>query len=172
MSDFWIVLAALVVGVVLGAVVRVRRAAWAPASRQTPDVQQRNRLRELLNAADDLEYGLNAVLNFGPLSATELISVDLPAKLERVARTGAVDRDTLRDLRGHAERIALHPYPEPGELLTAVREDDASAWLVIREAVGSGAAQHLAAGKARECLDVIRDGLRRDLDVRQELVTA
>ncbi len=171
MSEIWIVLSALAVGVVLGAVVRVPGLRQLNrTSRKPAPAADRNRLRELLNAADDLEYGLNTVLNFGPLSISELTSVDLPAKLDRVARTGAVDRDTLRDLRTHTERIALHPYPEKRDLLTAVREDDASVWLVLREAVGSGAAQHQAAVRARECLDVIRQGLRRDLDVQQELV--
>ncbi|MBB5954805.1 hypothetical protein FHS29_001375 [Saccharothrix tamanrassetensis] len=169
MNEIWIVLAALAVGVVLGAFVPVP--GLVRTSRKPEAAHDRNRLRELLNAADDLEYGLNTVLNFGPLSASELTSVDLPAKFERVVRTGLVDRDTLHGLRTHTERIALHPYPEPRELLSAVREDDASVWLVLREAVGSGAAQHLAAAKARECLDVIRDGLRRDLDVQKELVS-
>ncbi|MFI9813225.1 hypothetical protein [Saccharothrix variisporea] len=156
MSEIWIALAALALGVVLGLVIRHKPARRRPR----PDPAARNHVREVLNAADDLEYGLNTVLNFGPLSASELISVDLPAKLERLAGTGGVDRATLHDLRTHTQRIALHPYPEPRDLLTAVREDDASVWLVLREAVGSGAAQHQAAAKARECLDVIRNGLR------------
>ncbi|XVV03349.1 hypothetical protein ACQPW3_39480 [Actinosynnema sp. CA-248983] len=153
MSEIWVALAALAVGVALGLVLRRN-----PVRRRTRPAA-RDHVREVLNAADDLEYGLHTVLNFGPLSTSELLSVDLPAKLERLIRTG-VDRDTLHDLRAHTERIALHPYPEPRELLTAVREDDASVWLVLREAVGSGAAQQQAAAKARECLDVIRAGLR------------
>ncbi|RKT57816.1 hypothetical protein [Saccharothrix australiensis] len=174
MSETWFVLAvgaALLVGVVLGAV--TRRSGWLRrTTRRAGDAAERGRLRDLLHATDDLEYGLNTVLDFGPLSSTELVSVDLPAKLDRIVRTGLVDRDTARDLRAHTERIAQHPYPEPRELLTAVREDDASAWLVLREAVGSGAAQHQAAARARACLDVIRDGLRRDLDVGRDLVIA
>ncbi|MBW4715921.1 hypothetical protein [Saccharothrix obliqua] len=169
MSELWIVLPALAAGVVLGAVVpRTGLVRWT--SRKPTTDQDRS--WELLRAADDLEYGLNTVLNFGPLSLSELASVDLAAKLERIVRTNAVDRDTMHDLRTHTERIAMHPYPEPRELLSAVRDDDASVWLVLREAVGSGAAQHQAAAKARECLDVIRAGLRRDLAARLELVPA
>lgn len=155
MSEIWIAPAALALGVVLGLVIRHK-----PTRKPRPDRAARDRVREVLNAADDLEYALNTVLDFGPLSASELLSVDLPAKLERLAATGGVDRTTLHDLRTHTQRIALHPYPEPRDLLTAIREDDASVWLVLREAVGSGAAQHQTAAKARECLDVIRDGLR------------
>lgn len=153
MSEIWIALAALAVGVLLGLVIRRNpvRGRAQPATR--------DHVREVLNAADDLEYALTTVLNFGPLSTSELVSVDLPAKLDRLAATG-LDRATLRDLRTHTERIALHPYPEPRDLLSAVREDDASVWLVLREAVGSGAAQHQAAANARECLAVIRAGLR------------
>ncbi|MEU4802193.1 hypothetical protein [Actinosynnema sp. NPDC023587] len=182
MSELWTVLpvlAAGVVGVVLGALLRgaVGRGAGGRrvggrrprADRTAAEVADRDRLRELRHAADDLEYGLNTVLDFGPLAASELGSVDLPAKLDRIARTNAVDHDTLRDLRAHTERIALHPYPERRDLLTAVREDDASVWLVLREAVGSGAAQHQAATQAREVLDVIRAGLRES-DAREELV--
>jgi hypothetical protein len=35
-------------------------------------------------------------------------------------------------------------------------------WLLIREASGSGAAQHLAAGEAKNCLDELRRQLGRN----------
>ncbi|MFI9007167.1 hypothetical protein ACIGNX_08060 [Actinosynnema sp. NPDC053489] len=152
MSEILIALAALAAGVGLGLAVRSpgRRTAPPPAADA----------RELLHAADDLEYGLNTVLDFGPLSLSEPASVDLPAKLDRVASTGGVPRATLATLRAHTERIALHPYPEQRDLLTAVREDEAAVWLALRDAVGSGAAQHVAATRARALLDEIRAGLR------------
>ncbi|MEU5694241.1 hypothetical protein [Actinosynnema sp. NPDC020468] len=160
MSEFVIALVGLVVGVLLGGWARGRR-------RSTPDPAppspERRRLRELLTAADDLEYGLNTVLNFGPLSTTELNSVDLSAKLDRIVRTGTLDDDTLDALRTHTEKIGLHPFPERRELFTAVQEDEAAVWLVLREAVGSGAAQHTAAANARRCLEHIRAELKEEL---------
>ncbi|KOX33780.1 hypothetical protein ADK67_05435 [Saccharothrix sp. NRRL B-16348] len=153
MSEILIALAALATGVALGLVVR------SAGRRRTPRVAD---ARELLHAADDLEYGLNTVLDFGPLSLSELASVDLPAKLDRVASTGEVPRATLATLKAHTEKIALHPYPEQRDLLTAVREDEAAVWLALRDAIGSGAAQHVAATQARLVLDEIRDGLRHE----------
>jgi hypothetical protein len=153
MSEILIALAALAAGVVLGLVVRssARRPAPPPSD-----------ARELLHAADDLEYGLNTVLDFGPLSLSELAAVDLPAKLDRVALTGEVSRARLATLKAHTDKIALHPYPEQRDLLTAVREDEAAVWLALRDAIGSGAAQHVAATQARLVLDEIRAGLRHE----------
>ncbi|MFD0199237.1 MULTISPECIES: hypothetical protein [Saccharothrix] len=158
MSEILIALAALATGVALGLVVRysVRR----------DDAPPLDDARELLHAADDLEYGLNTVLDFGPLSLSELASVDLPAKLDRVASTGELSRSTLAALRAYTDKIALHPYPEQRDLLTAVREDEAAVWLALRDAIGSGAAQHVAATQARLVLDEIRAGLRHE---RKEL---
>lgn len=153
MSELLIALAALATGVALGLAVRSsgRRSLPAPAGR-----------RELLHAADDLEYGLNTVLDFGPLSLSELAAVDLPAKLDRVALTGEVSRARLATLKAHTDKIALHPYPEQSDLLTAVREDEAAVWLALRDAIGSGAAQHVAATQARLLLDEIRAGQRSE----------
>ncbi|WP_367134761.1 hypothetical protein [Saccharothrix sp. HUAS TT1] len=153
MSEILIALAALATGVALGLVVR------SSGRRRSPDRARPADARELRLAADDLEYGLNTVLNFGPLSLSELAAVDLPAKLDRVAATGGVPRATLAALKAHTEKIALHPYPEQRDLLTAVGEDEAAVWLALRDAVGSGAAQHVAATHARRVLDGIRDGL-------------
>lgn len=146
MSEILIALTALATGVVLGLVVRFRG-----RRRSSGEVAW-----ELLRAADDLEYGLKTVLSFGPLSLSELAAVDLPAKLERVASTGEVPGSTLATLKAHTEKIALHPYPERRDLLTAVREDEAAVWLAMRDAIGSGAAQHVAATEARRVLDEIR----------------
>ncbi|MCE7000135.1 hypothetical protein LZG04_35770 [Saccharothrix sp. S26] len=153
MSEILIGLAALAAGVVLGLVVR------SSGRRRPPVLADR---RELLHAADDLEYGLNTVLDFGPLSLSELAAVDLPAKLDRVALTGEVSRANLATLKAHTDKIALHPYPEQRDLLTAVREDEAAVWLALRDAIGSGAAQHVAATQARQVLDEIRAGLRHE----------
>ncbi|QFZ23519.1 hypothetical protein [Saccharothrix syringae] len=150
MSELLIGLAALGLGVVVGLV--VRHTGRAPAR---PDDA-----RELLNAADDLEYGLNAVLNFGPLSSTELTSVDLVAKYDRLVAVGGVDQAVLGALRDRLDQIALHPYPEQHQLFAAVREDEAAVWLALRDAVGSGAAQHAAASEARRLLDDVRRGRR------------
>ena len=159
MSEILIALAALATGVALGLVVR------SSGRRRPPVLPAR---RELLHAADDLEYGLNTVLDFGPLSLSELATVDLPAKLDRVAETGEVPRAILATLKRHTDKIALHPYPEQRDLLTAVREDEAAVWLALRDAIGSGAAQHVAALEACRLLDEIRDGLRHE---HQELMT-
>ncbi|MFJ6670998.1 hypothetical protein ACIQMJ_07800 [Actinosynnema sp. NPDC091369] len=153
MSEILIALAALATGVALGLVVR------SSGRRAEPP---RADSRELLHAADDLEYGLNTVLDFGPLSLSELAAVDLPAKLDRVALTGEVPGATLATLKSCTDRIALHPYPEQRDLLTAVREDEAAVWLALRDAIGSGAAQHVAATQARQVLDEIRGGLRQE----------
>ncbi|QQQ76005.1 hypothetical protein IOD16_33955 [Saccharothrix sp. 6-C] len=153
MSEILVALAALTTGVALGLVVR------SAGRRRAPLVAD---ARELLHAADDLEYGLNTVLEFGPLSLSELASVDLPAKLDRVASTGEVPRAALATLKAHTDKIALHPYPEQRDLLTAVREDEAAVWLALRDAIGSGAAQHVAATQARLVLDEIRGGLRSE----------
>ncbi|ONI82526.1 hypothetical protein ALI22I_41490 [Saccharothrix sp. ALI-22-I] len=152
MSEILIAVTALATGIVLGLVVRFS------GRRRSPDHARRTDARELLRAADDLEYGLNTVLNFGPLSLSELVSVDLPAKLDRVTATGEVPKATLATLKAHTEKIALHPYPERHDLLTAVREDEAAVWLALRDAIGSGAAQHVAATEARRVLDEIRAG--------------
>lgn len=168
MSEIWVPLAALAIGVVLGLVVRFTGIRRSPEPSPSPP---RDRLRDLLHAADDLEYGLNTVLNFGPLSTSELASVDLPAKLERVFAVGLLAPELVAELRSHTEKIALHPFPEQRELLSAVRADERPAplsavWLVIREAVGSGAAQHHAAAEARRCLDAVRSQLRDELAAR------
>ncbi|TQM82451.1 hypothetical protein FHX81_4856 [Saccharothrix saharensis] len=152
MSEILIALAALATGVALGLVARSSR-------RHVP---VRADERELLHAADDLEYGLNTVLDFGPLSLSELAAVDLPAKLDRVALTGEVSGAALATLKSCTDRIALHPYPEQRDLLGAVREDEAAVWLALRDAIGSGAAQHVAATRARQVLDEIRGGLRHE----------
>ncbi|WP_033436676.1 hypothetical protein [Saccharothrix sp. NRRL B-16314] len=166
MSEILIAVTALATGVALGLVVRFT------GRRRSSGQARRTNARELLYAADDLEYGLNTVLNFGPLSLSELTAVDLPAKLDRVAATGGVAAAVLATLKTHTEKIALHPYPEQRDLLTAVREDEAAVWLALRDAVGSGAAQRLAATEARRVLDGIRDGLRRETKVEKELVRA
>ncbi|MGM1059138.1 hypothetical protein [Saccharothrix sp. Mg75] len=165
MSETLIALAALATGVALGLVVRFpgrrrspRRTTAAPAD-----------VGALLNAVDDLEYGLAAVLNFGPLSSSELAGVDLTAKLERLA--GDLPKDVFAALRGLVGKIALHPYPERHDLLGAVRDDEAAVWLALRDAIGSGAAQHAAAAEACRVLEGVRDALRRDPGVaRRELV--
>jgi hypothetical protein len=51
--------------------------------------------------------------------------------------------------------------------VSAVRSDEqpsplSAVWLLIREASGSGAAQHLAAGRAKSCLDELRLELARN----------
>ncbi|GAB2995333.1 hypothetical protein [Saccharothrix stipae] len=161
MSELLIAVTALATGVALGLVVR------SSARRRSPGRARLADARELRHAADDLEYGLNTVLDFGPLSLSELASVDLPAKLDRVASTGEVPRATLATLRAHTERIALHPYPAQSDLLTAVREDEAAVWLALRDAIGSGAAQQLAATQARRVLDEIRAGLPHEDGARQ-----
>jgi len=174
MSDIWIALAALAIGVLLGLFARRSGARSAAPARSTPPPPtraERTQLRELLNATDDLEYALDTVRNFGPLSASELSTVDLPAKLDRISHTGLLSGDVLAGLRKRTEQIALHPFPEQRELLGAVRADEQPAplsavWLLIREAVGSGAAQHLAAGEAKRCLDEIRTELRYELELR------
>lgn len=178
MSDIWIALAALAIGVLLGLFARRSGVRSASATRSTPDPipqpptkAERTRLRELLNATDDLEYALDTVRNFGPLSASELSTVDLPAKLDRISHAGLLSGDVLAGLRKRTEQIALHPFPEQRELLGAVRADEEPAplsavWLLIREAVGSGAAQHLAAGDAKRCLEEIRTELRYELELR------
>ena len=165
MSEIWIALAALAIGVVLGLFAR-RPRSHSNAKTGTPSTT-RTQLRELLNAADDLEYALNTVRNFGPLAASEFANVDLSAKLDRLTRIG-VPIDVLTRLRQLVERVGLHPFPEQRELVSAVRADEQPAplsavWLLIRDAVGSGAAQHLAAGEARDCLDELRAELRREL---------
>jgi hypothetical protein len=166
MSEILIALAALAIGVLLGLFLRRPRARpTLPAPRSATPLERSNH-RELLNAADDLEYALNTVRNFGPLSASELVNVDLPAKLERLLLAGA-SSDVFARLRGRTEQIALHPFPEQRELVSAVRSDEqpsplSAVWLLIREASGSGAAQHLAAGEAKNCLEE----LRRDLAVQ------
>ncbi|MBB5806258.1 hypothetical protein F4560_006026 [Saccharothrix ecbatanensis] len=163
MSEILIAVTALATGVALGLVVRFtgRRRSSDHTRRTTPNA------RELLRATDDLEYGLNTVLNFGPLSLSELATVDLPAKLDRVAATGEVAKAVLTTLKTHTEKIALHPYPEQRDLLTAVREDEAAVWLALRDAIGSGAAQRLAATEARRVLDEIR--LRHEDKAEKEL---
>lgn len=153
MTELLIGLAALALGVAVGLVVR-RTRTGRPADRPKD-------ARELLNAADDLEYGLNAVLNFGPLSSSELSSVDLVVKYERLVATGEVDKAVLSALRAQLDKISLHPYPERHQLFAAVREDEAAVWLALRDAVGSGAAQHAAATEARRLLDGLRHGPRR-----------
>ncbi|MFT7836370.1 hypothetical protein Q5530_09485 [Saccharothrix sp. BKS2] len=153
MSEILIALAALALGVVVGLLLRRagRGRPCGPAD-----------ARELLDAADDLEYGLNAVLNFGPLSSSELVSVGLGTKYDRLVATGQVGGAVLGVLRDHLDKIALHPYPERHHLFAAVREDEAAVWLALRDAVGSGAAQHSAAAEARRLLDGVRHGLRRE----------
>ncbi|MFD1148112.1 hypothetical protein [Saccharothrix hoggarensis] len=181
MSELLIALTALATGVALGLVVRFpgrrRSSAQARRAATTTDTATAtgtaSATRELLHAADDLEYGLNAVLNFGPLSLSELASVDLAAKLDRVASTGEVPKAVLAALRAHTEKIALHPYPEQRDLLTAVGEDEAAVWLALRDAIGSGAAQHVAATEARRVLEEIRTGPRPDArPVEKQLVDA
>ncbi|MFD9736095.1 hypothetical protein [Umezawaea sp. NPDC059074] len=127
---------------------------------------ERTAHRELLHAVDDLEYALNTIRNFGPLSASELLNVDLSAKLDRLVVAGAPSA-LFAKLRGRTEQIALHPFPEQRELVSAVRADEqpsplSAVWLLIREASGSGAAQHLAAGEAKNCLDELRLELARN----------
>lgn len=151
MTEILIGLAALVVGVAVGLVTRRARRPGEPAD-----------ARDLLDAADDLEYGLNAVLNFGPLSSSELASVDLAAKYDRLVAAGGAGKAALGALRDQLDKIALHPYPEQHHLFAAVREDEAAVWLALRDAVGSGAAQHSAAAEARRLLDGVRHGLRRE----------
>jgi hypothetical protein len=164
MSEMLIALAALAVGVLFGLFLR------RPRSRSTAQAPRpplpRSTHRELLNAADDLEYALNTVRNFGPLCASELLNVDLPAKLDRLVGAGAPS-DLFDELRRRTEQIALHPFPEQRELVSAVRSDErpsplSAVWLLIREASGSGAAQHLAAGRAKDCLDELRRELARN----------
>jgi hypothetical protein len=167
MSEIWIALAALAIGVVLGLFARRPRSRSQVTTGTPRTTTPRAQLRELLNAADDLEYALNTVRNFGPLAASELANVDLHAKLDRLTRTG-VPIDVLLKLRQRIERVGLHPFPEQRELVSAVRADEQPAplsavWLLIRDAVGSGAAQHLAAGEAKDCLDELRAELRREL---------
>ncbi|WP_447004550.1 hypothetical protein ACRAKI_33965 [Saccharothrix isguenensis] len=164
MSEILIAVTALAAGVALGLVVRFT------GRRRSSTRTRRTTARELLHAADDLEYGLNTVLDFGPLSQSELASVDLPAKLDRVASTGEVAKSVLATLKTHTEKIALHPYPEQSDLLAAVREDEAAVWLALRDAIGSGAAQRLAATEARRLLDEIRAGLRHEAKAAGELV--
>jgi hypothetical protein len=160
MSEILIGTAALAIGVLLGLFLRRPRARSAPPAPRSVNSLERTAHRELLNAADDLEYALNTVRNFGPLSASELRNVDLPAKLDRLVLAGA-SSEVFARLRGRTEQIALHPFPEQRELVSAVRSDEqpsplSAVWLLIREASGSGAAQHLAAGEAKECLDELR----------------
>ncbi|MCS7482396.1 hypothetical protein ACFFQW_20020 [Umezawaea endophytica] len=163
MSEMLIALAALAAGVLLGLFLR------RPRPRSTPlpgPPRPRSAHRELLNAADDLGYALDTIRNFGPLCASELRNVDLPAKLDRLAAAGAPP-DVFAELRGRTEQIALHPFPEQRELVSAVRSDEqpsplSAVWLLIREASGSGAAQHLAAGQAKTCLDALRLELARN----------
>lgn len=179
MSEIWIALAALAIGILVGLFTRWSMPRSSNPSAQPPISEPSNRvertqLRELLNAADDLEYALNTILNFGPLSASELATVDLPAKLERLTRVGVplvLVGDVLIRLRRRTEQIPLYPFPEQRELIGAVREDEQSGplsavWLLIRETVGSGAAQHLAAGEAKVCLEEVRAELRHELELR------
>lgn len=176
MSDIWIALAALAIGVLLGVFVRRTGVRSAATTRPVPVPQlptraERTQLRELLNATDDLEYALDTVRNFGPLSASELSTVDLATKIERISLVGMLSGDVLAGLRKRTDQIGLHPFPEQRELLGAVRADEQPAplsavWLLIREVVGSGAAQHLAAGEAKRCLDEIRAELRHELELR------
>jgi hypothetical protein len=166
MSEILIALAALAIGVLIGLFSRRPRARPAPPAPSSATSLERSNHRELLNAADDLEYALNTVRNFGPLSASELVNVDLSAKLDRLLLAGA-SSDVFARLRGRTEQIALHPFPEQRELVSAIRSDEqpsplSAVWLLIREASGSGAAQHLAAGEAKNCLD----DLRRELAVQ------
>ncbi|GAA2663640.1 hypothetical protein GCM10010428_12650 [Actinosynnema pretiosum subsp. pretiosum] len=165
MTGTWIVIAGVVVGVVIGLALRPPGARREPATRQPPP---RERLVALLAAADELERGLDAVLDFGPLSAGELAAVDLPAKLEHLVAPRVLTCPTVAELRACTEQIALHPFPEQRELLAAVRADQRPAamsatWLVMREAAGSAAAQHHAAVEARRCLATIRDQLTPEL---------
>ena len=164
MSEILIALAALAAGVLFGLFLR------RPRPRSTTPVPRPplscSTHRELLNAADDLEYALNTVRNFGPLCASELLNVDLPAKLDRLGAVGAPP-ELFAELRRRTEQIALHPFPEQRELVSAVRSDEqpsplSAVWLLIREASGSGAAQHLAAGRATSCLDELRLELARN----------
>jgi hypothetical protein len=164
MSEILIALAALAVGVLLGLLLRRPRATRDQAPRSATPLERSNH-RELLNAADDLEYALNTIRNFGPLSASELRNVDLSAKLDRLVLAG-VPSDVFAELRARTEQIGLHPFPEQRELVSAVRADEqpsplSAVWLLIREASGSGAAQHLAAGHAKSCLDELRVELGR-----------
>ncbi|MDU0292891.1 hypothetical protein [Saccharothrix longispora] len=165
MSEILIALAALATGVLLGLVVRFpgRRRSPRSSSPAPADVGA------LLNAVDDLEYGLAAVLNFGPLSASELTGVDLAAKLERLA--GDLPKGVFDTLKGLVGKIALHPYPERHDLLGAVREDESAVWLALRDAIGSGAAQHVAATEACRVLEGVREVLRGGAALaRRELV--
>ncbi|MET1071199.1 MAG: hypothetical protein ABWY11_00990 [Umezawaea sp.] len=160
MSEILIALAALAVGVLFGLFLRRPRPRSATSAPRSVVPLERSLHRELLNAADDLEYALNTVRNFGPLSASEILNVDLPAKLDRLVLAG-VSPEVFARLRGRTEQIALHPFPEQRELVSAVRADErpsplSAVWLLIREASGSGAAQHLAAGEAKDCLDELR----------------
>ncbi|HWO64779.1 MAG TPA: hypothetical protein VNO31_32550 [Umezawaea sp.] len=163
MSEILIALAALAAGVLLGLFLRRPRPRSTPPAPRSP--LSRSTHRELLNAADDLEYALNTVRNFGPLCASELLNVDLPAKLDRLA--AGAPPVLFAELRRRTEQIALHPFPEQRELVSAVRSDEqpsplSAVWLLIREASGSGAAQHLAAGRAKSCLDELRLELARN----------
>lgn len=164
MSEILIALAALATGVLFGLFLRRPRARSAPPSPRP--ALSRSTHRELLNAADDLEYALTTIGNFGPLSASELHNVDLQAKLDRLAAEGAPP-DVVAELRKRTGQIALHPFPEQRELVSAVRSDEqpsplSAVWLLIREASGSGAAQHLAAGEAKSCLEELRRVLALD----------
>ncbi len=166
MSEILIALSALAVGVLFGLFLRGPRPRSAPAAPRSSTPLQRSAHRELLNAADDLEYALNTIRNFGPLSASELLNVDLSSKLDRLLVAGAPS-GLFAELRGRTEQIALHPFPEQRELVSAVRADEqpsplSAVWLLIREASGSGAAQHLAAGQAKSCLDELRRELARN----------
>ena len=157
MSEILIALAALAIGVLFGLFLRRPR---ARSTRSRANSLDRTAHSELLNAADDLEYALNTIRNFGPLSASELLNVDLPAKLDRLVLAGA-SSEVFTRLRGRTEQIALHPFPEQRELVSAVRSDEqpsplSAVWLLIREASGSGAAQHFAAAEAKKCLDELR----------------
>jgi len=73
MSEIVIASAALVLGVLLGLFLRRPGARSAPPAPRSADSLERTAHRELLNAADDLEYALNTIRNFAPEDERALV---------------------------------------------------------------------------------------------------
>ncbi|MCP2165890.1 hypothetical protein [Goodfellowiella coeruleoviolacea] len=178
MSEFWLLLLALVIGMACGVLAtcahRNRPDPAAPSPESVSLRTERARIRELLDAVGELDRGLAAVLAHGPLGAAELAEVDLLARIDRLTSSGdplVLDGVVIDQLRRSVETIASHPFPAQGVLRAALAERAGGAlettlWALVRDAAGSGAAQHVAAHAARECLVEVRDELERELALR------